>query len=239
MIHGLIDVHSHLLPGIDDGCANALESIACARILVEHGYTHAFCTPHIWANLPNNSVQKIPQLVQTLQGAFDQAGIALKLYPGGELNAVPGFDKLPPDQLVTYGMARKHAIIDIWVDALPKYFFDAVNWMQDMGITVILAHPERMRAVQDEPEVVDKLMAMGVLLQGNLQCLGDPPSKSTRQVAEYFLRDGKYFMLGSDLHNLGSMEVRMAGLRRAYEIVGDAGIRTLMIDHPKRLIPET
>jgi protein-tyrosine phosphatase len=238
MISGLIDVHSHLLPGIDDGCASVEESIACARVLVENGYTHSFCTPHIWTNLPNNSVQRIPQLVDSLQGVFDQADVPLTLYPGGELNARPGLDQLNPADLVTYGMARKHAIIDLWIDALPKYFFDAVKWMQGLGITVILAHPERMRAVQDEPEVVDKLMEMGVLLQGNLQCLGDPPTKSTRQIAEYFLREGKYFMLGSDLHNLAGLEIRMAGLRRAQEIVGDAGIKKLMIDHPKMLIPE-
>jgi protein-tyrosine phosphatase len=126
MISGLIDVHSHLLPGIDDGCASVEESIACARVLVENGYTHSFCTPHIWTNLPNNSVQRIPQLVDSLQGVFDQADVPLTLYPGGELNARPGLDQLNPADLVTYGMARKHAIIDLWIDALPKYFFDAV-----------------------------------------------------------------------------------------------------------------
>ena len=51
-ITGRIDVHSHLLPGLDDGCVSLDESLACARRLVAEGYTHSFCTPHIWPNLP-------------------------------------------------------------------------------------------------------------------------------------------------------------------------------------------
>ena len=51
---GRIDVHSHLLPGVDDGCRDVAESIACARKMVEAGYTHSYCTPHVWERLGNN-----------------------------------------------------------------------------------------------------------------------------------------------------------------------------------------
>jgi hypothetical protein len=54
-----IDVHSHLLPGVDDGCRDVAESVACARLMVDAGYTHSYCTPHIWRHL-NNGRKTIP-----------------------------------------------------------------------------------------------------------------------------------------------------------------------------------
>src|SRR4051794_15107533 len=57
---GRIDVHSHLLPGVDDGCASIEDSIACAARMVAAGYTHSFCTPHVWPDLPHNNAGTIP-----------------------------------------------------------------------------------------------------------------------------------------------------------------------------------
>ena len=85
-MHGRIDVHAHLLPGVDDGCADLNESIICARMLVEAGYSHAFCTPHIWPNLPENKPDVIAQRTKELQNEYDRAAVSLKLLPGGELN---------------------------------------------------------------------------------------------------------------------------------------------------------
>ena len=82
-----IDVHSHLLPGIDDGCKTIEESVECARLLVERGYTHTFCTPHIWTSLPANTVINIPTMTAALQTELDRQNIPLKLFPGGENNS--------------------------------------------------------------------------------------------------------------------------------------------------------
>ena len=56
MTTGRIDVHSHLLPNVDDGCGSQAETLECARRLVEAGYTHSFCTPHYWPNLPTSAL---------------------------------------------------------------------------------------------------------------------------------------------------------------------------------------
>jgi protein-tyrosine phosphatase len=67
-MHGRIDVHAHLIPGVDDGCADVRESIECGRMLVGAGYTHAFCTPHIWPNLPGNNVEEIARRTGNCSG---------------------------------------------------------------------------------------------------------------------------------------------------------------------------
>jgi protein-tyrosine phosphatase len=212
--------------------------MACARELVAAGYTHSFCTPHVWPNLPNNNVAEITRRVGRLQRAFDDAGIGLKLIPGGELNLREDTPQTPPGELVTFGMAGRHVLFDIWADRLPPFFAPAVRWLQERGLTAILAHPERMRAVQVDPGLMDRFRDSGLLLQGNLQCLGDPPGTPTRDLAERFLLEGRYFLLGSDLHNLPSLPIRLAGLRRAIELVGEEGVAKLTVEHPWALLPQ-
>lgn len=233
---GRIDVHSHLLPAVDDGCATLEESLACARKLVEAGYTHAFCTPHIWPSLPNNTVEQIRERTARLQQAFDEAGVPLRLLPGGELNLRPGTVDTPPDELPTFGMAQKFCLFDIWAEKLPAFFWKSVQWFVSLGLQPIMAHPERMRAVQDQPELAKEFIAAGLLLQGNLQCFGDPPHTHTRRLADRFLKDGLYFTLGSDCHNLAGLQIRLDGLENAINLVGMEQIQRLTRDNPLRLI---
>ncbi len=234
---GRIDVHSHLLPGVDDGCKTLADSIACARELVAAGYSHAFCTPHVWPSYDNVTKANVPLWTRALQKALNEAGVPLTVLPGGELNLHDGVRNLTDDYLITYGMNERHVLADMWAPSVPPFFEPTVRFLQARGYTVILAHPERMRAVQDRPQLADAFADMGILLQGNLQCFGDPPDAHTRRVAEQYLMEGRYFMLGSDTHNPQSMAIRMNGLRNAIELAGEATIAQLTIENPRTLMP--
>ena len=236
IVQGRFDVHSHLLPGVDDGCDSIEESIRCARELVEAGYTHSFCTPYFWPSLPYNTVATIQQRVHDLQIELDRDGVALKLFPGGEMNLRPDFMNSPIESLPTFNMLGKFAMFDLWADRIPSWFEPSVRWMQSHGLKVILAHPERMRAVQLDPNLADYFASIGLLLQGNLQCMGDPPRAATRQIAEQYLRENRYFLLGMDLHNSASMPVRLAGLKNAIELVGNDVVDELTIHNPMQLL---
>src|SRR5687768_4955248 len=104
MTTGRIDVHAHLLPGIDDGCSTVEDSIACARLLVEAGYSHACCTPHVWPTLQGNTVPAIASRTRDLQQKLDAAQVPLSLIPGGEINLEwnwPAIGSAPPEQIVS------------------------------------------------------------------------------------------------------------------------------------------
>jgi protein-tyrosine phosphatase len=184
IMFGRIDVRSHILPGIGDGCATVDESLACARVLVANGYTHSFCTPHVmpggWGYITRDA---IPGWVNALQTEMDRAGIPLKLMPGGEMNFRPDFLEWPDERIIFYQMAGRYALADMWANELPDHFEPFVRWLQERGMTVILAHPERMRAVQDDPSLADYFADIGLLLQGNLQCFNDPSHSDTRRVS--------------------------------------------------------
>ena len=182
---GRIDVHSHLLPGVDDGCKTVEESIACARVLVANGYTHAFCTPHIWAKYEGVSRVSVPVWCSELQKSYDAAGVGLRVLPGGELNLFLGVTKTPAEDIVPLGLG-KYMLTDLWAAELPEFFEESIQWLESLGLTVILAHPERMRAVQDEPDLVEYFQSLGILLQGNLQCFGEREGATRKMTWMFF-----------------------------------------------------
>jgi protein-tyrosine phosphatase len=234
--HGMLDVHSHLLPGVDDGCASLNDSLDCARRMVAAGYTHSFCTPHYWPSYPKTTKQSIPQWVDALQAQLEASAIPLKLYPGSEINLRPELIAGDVHQLPTFGMAGKYVLIDLWADRLPPFFEPTIRWMQQGGLTVILAHPERMRAVQDDPRLADYFAELGILLQGNLQCFNDRPDAAPRITIERFVAEDRYFFFGSDLHNPESLNMRLRGLRRAIELAGMERVRKMTVENPKILL---
>jgi protein-tyrosine phosphatase len=214
------------------------ESLQCAKMLVDAGYTHSFCTPHIWPGLPENRVENIVRWTGELQRELDAAGLPLRLIPGGEINLTPEYPlRTPPEQVVTFGMSGTHVLFDLWADRLPAHFRPAVRWFRGLGLQPVLAHPERMKAVQDEPGLAERFAEWGVLLQGNLQCFSDPVTAPTRRLAEKFLREGRYFMLGCDLHRIETLQVRLDGLAVATEIAGEDVVRRLTVENPRKLLP--
>ena len=234
---GRFDVHSHLLPGVDDGCATLAESIACAKRLVAAGYTHSFCTPHVWPSITNMTRDNVAKWTAALQAELDSAGVALKLFPSGEHNFHPTFMQSPEDKIISAALDGKYILADMWANSIPSFFEPSVKWLQSMGLTVILAHPERMRAVQIDAGLADYFGELGVLLQGNLQCFSDPPYAATRMIAEQYLLEDRYFLLGSDTHKPETMDIRVNGIERAIEVAGKAAVDRLMIENPRLLVP--
>jgi len=233
---GRIDVHCHLLPAIDDGCRTVEQSVECARMLAAAGYTHICCTPHVLPMYPHITRANVVRWTNALQEELRVAGIPITLIPGGELNLNPGVLGMSPEQVIPLALDSKYILTDIWCERLPDFFEPAVRWLQRMDLTVILAHPERCRAVQLQPELASWFADLGVLLQGNLQCLHDPPEMPTRQVAERYLKDGRYFVLGTDTHNPQGLPQRLAGLRSAMEMVGDDTVNRLTIENASKLL---
>jgi protein-tyrosine phosphatase len=206
-------------------------------VLVEAGYTHSFCTPHVWPSYVNVTRENVGHWVKALQEEFRFAKVPLTLLPGGELNLHAKVIEQGAEQIIPMALGEKYVLADIWADELPAFFEPTIRWLQGLGLTVILAHPERCRAFQDRPELADWMDELGVLLQGNLQCLSDRPEADTRRVGEKYLREGRYFMLGSDTHNPETLPARMAGLRNAIEMVGEGEVNRLTIENPGKLIP--
>lgn len=229
---GRIDTHGHLLPNLDDGSRSVDESLTIARAMVEAGYSHLTCSPHIWPDAPH-SPSFVRERVALLQSQMDRAEIPIRLVPGGELNLVEldVFD-LDDDEIVTYGLNGTHVLFDFWADELPDDYWDRIARLQAAGLTCIQAHPERIAAFQDRPLTLDLLAERGVLLQCNLQCLHPLAGKRATRSCEQWLKDGRYYMFGSDLHRIDTLDIRLSGLKRAIELLGDEVVDRMTITNP-------
>jgi protein-tyrosine phosphatase len=241
-IVGRVDVHTHLLPGIDDGCTCVEDSLACARALVRAGYTHAFCTPHVWPNLPDNNAREIRLRTAMLQSAMNEAEVPLTLLPGGENNlmsAWPEIGRKAREDVVTYNLAGKYVLFDFWADTasqVRELVEPAVRHLRERGFELVLAHPERITALQGDERVLNRLTELGVKLQLNSWCLTEPKGSAKRDMAERLLLDGRYFLIGTDLHRPSGMEIRVNGLGVAERLVGRDEVERLTGANPRMLM---
>lgn len=230
-----IDVHAHFLPGIDDGCRDDAEALECLRTLVANGYDRAFCTPH-WEFEGFRTLDEVAGRVARLQEVVTRAGVPMELRPGGELRlSVNMAEELRATGIPTYGHAGRYVLIETWAARWEPWKTRAVEWLQKQGLTPILAHPERMPVLRGNPQWIEELARMGLKFQGNLGPLGGGDSADIVALAERYLQEGRYFILGTDTHRPNTLAIRMTGLQRAEALVGQAVLQQLTAENPGKL----
>lgn len=246
----MIDTHSHLLPGVDDGCRDDAESVECAKRLVGAGFTHAFCTPHVQPDLPHNNVGRIPSAVGRLQKVLDAARVDLKLLPGGEIRLDSETISTPADDLCLYNLGQSQGgrflLFDTWERECPGYLEPTAQWLLQRHITPIMAHPERCPFVCDDPlNAAEYLADIGVLLQLNCYILAEPGQGSgthvdadMRHCADRLLEFDYYSFLGTDSHRAAGMDCRIAGIEAARDLLDEETFHRLTHRNPLELLPE-
>jgi protein-tyrosine phosphatase len=232
-----IDVHCHFLPALDDGCTTLAESLECLRMMADAGYSRIFCTPHCGNALANDPpVARVIHLINQLKTHVQEAGIPIELRPGGELRLTPHIaEDLPRLGVPTYGNSGKYILADLWERDWPIWATRAVEWLQKRDITVIIAHPERMPVLLQDPTKINELVQLGVLFQGNLGPIAGADIRPIVALAHRYLQDGRYFMLGTDGHRQAHLATRLAGLKTVEELVGPEKLEELTIRNPTRL----
>jgi protein-tyrosine phosphatase len=232
-----VDVHNHFLPGIDDGCRDVKESLACLRVMADNGYDRAFCTPHSGdTEFTDLSTDDVKKAVAELQKKVTAAAIPITLRPGGEIRlSVEMPDHLRSVGIPSFGHSGKYVLVDIWDHNWPTWAVRAIEWLQKQSLTVIMAHPERMPVLRRKPEIINEIAALGLLFQGNLQPVAQKDAPDINALAERFLKDGRYFMLGSDAHRIETLPPRIEGLAMAEKFVGAAAVARLTVENPGKL----
>jgi protein-tyrosine phosphatase len=234
----MLDLHCHILPGIDDGCRNVIESLEVVQQWASLGMRGAVCTPHVCTSMfPNNHPVQIAQCVAELQRAIDAAEVRFDLWPGGEVRLAPRtIQWFGEFGVPTIGPGRA-VLIDWWGRDWPACCDETIDWLFERGFQPVLAHPERMGLLEDELQhVIDRLQARGVWLQGNLNSLAGGEGLPAQRRADRWLAEGRYHLLASDTHGPDSVAGRALGLARVREQCGEATIVRLLIDRPREVM---
>ena len=219
----MIDLHSHVLPGIDDGPEDESGSIAMAEVAVDCGTTVLAATPHIREDHPRVRPEELAGRVAALQRALDGRGIALRIVTGGELGLgeALALDDETLRTLTLAGNGRDLLVESPWAP-LPSIFEDALDGLARRGFRVVLAHPELNPTFQQQPERLGRLGARGVLVQITAISLTSS-NRAVRRVARAAVEHGWAHLVASDAHSATWRPPDLAGaVEAAREALPDA-----------------
>lgn len=226
----MIDLHSHVLPGIDDGAATldgAREILEAAR---EDGITSLAATPHVRDDYPTRPALMEERLAQVR--ALDSG---VEVLPGGELD-LAYLERLDDDALRRFGLGgnRSLLLLEFPYSGWPLQLRDLVFQLGVRGFAVVLAHPERNAEVQEQPERLRPLVDAGVAVQLTAASVDGRLGRRPAAAARTLLDTGLAHLLASDAH---APSVRAVGMGAAAETVGDAALaRWLTEDVPRTLL---
>ena len=234
---GRIDIHSHLLPGIDDGCVDLEESMACIKRLKERGFAGSICTPHVWTNLyPQNIPQHIQAHTAKLQQELADRSIEYQLWSGGEVRLFEGAIEWFENHGVPTLANSRCVLTDYWNLKWPKWAKRIYEWLLEEGYQPILAHPERMPCAGEMGEALAELLAMGIWLQGNSNCMTGEEGHTADHMVRGLLQKQQYKFIALDIHRLETLETRLEGLDLIEMEFGSQTLDHLTTYAPRELI---
>ena len=233
----MIDLHSHILRGIDDGARSIEDSLEIARAAVSDGITAIAGTPHVRDDWPTDA-GVMEYRVAELRTELEQAGIPLDVRPGGEI-AIEWLAKLPVEELRRFGLGGnpRYLLVETPYYGWPLGLADSLFSLRASGITPVLAHPERNAEVQASPARLVPLVQSGVLVQVTAASVDGRIGKRARDCGLQLIREGLAHLLASDAHHAS---VRAVGMAEAAEAVGDKVLASwLTWDVPAAILGDT
>jgi len=224
----MIDLHCHLLPGIDDGAPDLATSLAMARIAAADGITTLACTPHIYPGMFENDTAGIKRAVTNLQAELDAAGVALRLTWGAEAHVSPELHGRLKAGTVPRLADSRYFLLELPHHVAPPRFDEFVFNLIAVGYVPVITHPERLSWIEDHYSVFCVLAERGAWMQITSGSLTGRFGPSARYWAERMLDEGRIHILASDAHGIQKRPPLLAeGREAAARWVGEAEAKNL------------
>lgn len=232
----MIDLHCHLLPGVDDGPANLDESVELCRIAVADGITHAVVTPHMHPGRWLNSKASIARECHRLQSNLCKRNIPLQLGYAAEVRLTDTIlQQVENDEIPFYGLVDGYRVmlLEFPHSHIIPGSDKLIKWLLDRGIRPLIAHPERNKQVMRHPAHLEPFIEAGCWLQVTAGAVTGRFGERAQAVARGLLDEDAVTVLASDGHNAGARRPVMA---EAFEYVaeqfGAQRAQRLMLGNP-------
>jgi len=216
-----VDVHCHMLPGLDDGAVNLGVSLAMAEMAVADGVRSVIVTPHQLGNYSRNRGDTVRGFTSRFQRELNQRSIPLRVLPGADVRIEPDMiQKIEAGDVVSLADHRRHVLLE-----LPHELYmpleGLLRALRAAGMTGILSHPERNQGILREPHVVEELVESGCLMQVTAGSLTGSFGLDIQGFAEWLVQEGLVHFLATDAHGTSSRRPLMSpAYYRAIELVG-------------------
>lgn len=233
----MIDLHSHILPGIDDGAPDMATSLQMARQAVAGGTHTMACTPHIYPGMYMNDAPGIAAGVKALQNALDEVGIALQLVQGADVHLVPDvLQGLKSGRIPTLHGSR-YFLLEPSHHVAPPRFEDSVFELMAAGYVPVITHPERLVWIEDHYDKLVSLVHRGVWMQLTAGAILGKFGKRARYWSDRMLDEGLVHIVSSDAHSTGMRNPNMADAREALvRRMGAFASDQLLLERPSAIL---
>ncbi len=231
----MIDIHSHLLPGIDDGAENWEESMRMARSAVQSGTTEVVITHHILDNTQYKlEAEILPKYVEMKQ-RLEAANIPLKLHLAAEIYYQPDMEL--DHRISTFNNNGRYFLVEFPMQGIPRgvdeNFFDLIL----NGKTPIIAHPERNFGLLKNPDRAYDFVQRGALLQMNAGSIEGKYGEGVKALALALLKSRLIHFIGSDGHNDHRRPMRIGMIYNTIrEMWGERTAQLMFYEHPRKAL---
>jgi protein-tyrosine phosphatase len=231
----MIDIHSHILPGLDDGAASMEEAVAMARCAVAGGIRQMVATPHVKEGQYPNSREKIVDAMANLRKVLLKKEVHLFVLPGAEYSLEPDLpSRFSRGELMTINNKGRYLLVELPVAFVPDYTASVLYDLQLQGVIPIIAHPERNAVFNRDYARLYELVARGALAQVTAGSLAGLFGQTAAAAARVFLERGYVHFIASDAHaSTGRIQYMETAIREAVKLLGNEAGMKLAKENPQ------
>lgn len=233
----MYDLHSHILPNIDDGAKNMDMSLAMLRTAANYGTTGIVATPHVIEGEWLPTWDKILIECDRLQRAAQSASIDIRIFPGGEVAIYHDILELlkgPGAYCINGG---RYLLVELPATEIPSFVEEFFFILQARGITPVLAHPERHPQISKNPEILAKWIRRGVLAQLNGSSITGLMGERAMATAELLLTNHMVHAIGSDAHSARKRNTNLtSAVGKITALIGVQQAQQLLVNNPDNII---
>ncbi|MBF6977540.1 hypothetical protein IU403_00085 [Aerococcaceae bacterium zg-BR22] len=211
----LVDIHSHLLPGVDDGAQTIDQSIELAQLAVSEGIEHLLLTPHHYNNQYVNHKAEVVEATEALQQIYDKAKVPLRVYPAQEIRIRETLldDLLYSDDFLSLDSGGRYYLIEMPTKTVPDYALSVLKSVLAAGITPVIAHPERNHEFAKNLRLYYQFIEAGCLGQLTSHSYIGFYGQKLRAISMEMIEHNLVHMVSSDAHHI---EKRPFNMKDAY-----------------------
>ncbi len=234
----MIDMHSHILPGLDDGAADWEQAIAMARVAVDDGITEMVCTPHWVLGKYENGKEEILRRFAEFETRLAAEKIPLKIHSGTELRvdtSIP--ERLRSGELFTLNNGSNYVLLELPEEALPENLPEFFWNLQINNYRPILSHVERNPLIRENPQRLFTWVENGILAQVTAASILEEFSQEIREFALSLVEHRLVHMLVTDTHSLRMRKPQLSGARKAIEtLLGAETAERMVYETPRHIL---
>lgn len=198
----MIDIHTHLIPNVDDGADSIEETIRLARAAVAEGINHTILTPHHNRYWVTNEKDKVLELTKKVGKAIQDAEIPLTVSPSQEIRMNEEFsEELFANNYLPLDSKGKYYLVEFSWNEFPTFAHAYLQEMIDADIIPVIAHPERQRPFLEDPDLLKGLIDMGCISQVTATSIVGGYTEEIRQAAHYMMEENLIHVIASDAHD--------------------------------------